>query len=102
MSIRGLVVEYVVAIDVTRVRFPADALIRRFDILEFFSFEFPSFGFRWRVFRISVAGCQMLCWSSGYDACFTRRRSAVQSRLKGLLRLLSRTQLRLSKSLCPL
>ena len=26
-SIRGLVVEYVVAIDVTRVRFPADALL---------------------------------------------------------------------------
>ena len=27
MSISGLVVEYIVAIDVTRVRFPADALI---------------------------------------------------------------------------
>ena len=26
MSISGLVVEYIVAIDVTRVRFPADAL----------------------------------------------------------------------------
>ena len=28
MSISGLVVEYIVAIDVTRVRFPADALFR--------------------------------------------------------------------------
>ena len=28
MRISGLVVEYVVAIDVTRVRFPADALFR--------------------------------------------------------------------------
>ena len=27
MSISGLVVEYIVAIDVTRVRFPADALV---------------------------------------------------------------------------
>ena len=27
MSISGLVVEYIVAIDVTRVRFPADALL---------------------------------------------------------------------------
>ena len=30
MSISGLVVEYIVAIDVTRVRFPADALLRFF------------------------------------------------------------------------
>ena len=29
MSISGLVVEYIVAIDVTRVRFPADALFQR-------------------------------------------------------------------------
>ena len=29
MSISGLVVEYIVAIDVTRVRFPADALSLR-------------------------------------------------------------------------
>ena len=28
ISISGLVVEYIVAIDVTRVRFPADALLR--------------------------------------------------------------------------
>ena len=28
MSISGLVVEYIVAIDVTRVRFPADALLQ--------------------------------------------------------------------------
>ena len=28
MSISGLVVEYIVAIDVTRVRFPADALFQ--------------------------------------------------------------------------
>ncbi len=28
MSISGLVVEYIVAIDVTRVRFPADALVQ--------------------------------------------------------------------------
>ena len=30
-SISGLVVEYIVAIDVTRVRFPADAFFRRGD-----------------------------------------------------------------------
>ena len=30
MSISGLVVEYIVAIDVTRVRFPADALLQFF------------------------------------------------------------------------
>ena len=34
LSISGLVVEYIVAIDVTRVRFPADAL---------FSFQFSSY-----------------------------------------------------------
>ena len=36
-SISGLVVEYVVAIDVTRVRFPADAI---FLSLQFFGFRF--------------------------------------------------------------
>ena len=32
IGISGLVVEYIVAIDVTRVRFPADALIMRFAV----------------------------------------------------------------------
>ena len=34
-SISGLVVEYIVAIDVTRVRFPADALFLRIKLLRY-------------------------------------------------------------------
>ena len=34
-SISGLVVEYIVAIDVTRVRFPADALFLRIKLLHY-------------------------------------------------------------------
>ena len=34
-SISGLVVEYIVAIDVTRVRFPADAILLRIKLLRY-------------------------------------------------------------------
>ena len=49
VSIRGLVVEYVVAIDVTRVRFPADAIISAFQNFGVSLFWFSKF-------RIPVAG----------------------------------------------
>ena len=55
VSISGLVVEYVVAIDVTRVRFPADAIISAFQHLGVSPFWFSNF--RIPVVGVSDFGC---------------------------------------------
>ena len=76
-SICGLVVEYIVAIDVTRVRFPADALN---------IFFADNFYLVYGVVRNCVnhsvwsdrESVEQL-WSSGYDDCLTRSRSPAQS-----------------------
>ena len=60
-------VEYIVAIDVTRVRFPADAFC------EAVGGTHASPG------RKRPALLEQLRWSSGYDARLTRERSPVQS-----------------------
>ena len=67
-SISGLVVEYIVAIDVTRVRFPADATF----------LDFVGVVRQGASQRVAEADSK-LRWSSGYDARLTRERSPVQS-----------------------